>query len=228
MKLRLPLPFAPGSSRPKGSACDLLNAQEEGFAAEGPTGPCVSTEDLSFERLVREKSSPIVDLLEDRRLLGKRIVGRVSDQPSRTRPRVGPGLPDHPCTNWVPEDVANGSDDVFAFEWAGEEPTLEEIAAPAFTEVDHAGVTLVCLTDSLGKTRLRLRDCDEMDVVAHQAPREILNAKPPTLLSQQADVGFTIVVGEEDVHPPDATLSDVVWNFRNDNSRYAGHAKSLA
>lgn len=84
------------------------------------------------------------------------------------------------------------------------------------------------LTDSLGKACLRLRYGDEMDVIGHQAPREILDAESSALFRKHVDVGLTIIFGEENVHPVDATLSDVMWDSGNDNSRYVGHAMSLA
>jgi hypothetical protein len=54
-----------------------------------------------------------------------------------------------------------------------------------------------------------------------------MDAESFALFREEVDIGFTISVGEEDVHPSHTALSDVVWRARDYDARDARHAISL-
>ena len=103
------------------------------------------------------------------------------------------------------------------------EAALEQVSAPAFAEVDVTCVSSMRFADALSKTRFRLRYCDEVNVVRHQAPGQVANAEPLTLLADLTEILLPILPREEDIHPADATLDNVVRKAWDDHSRYAGH-----
>jgi cytolysin-activating lysine-acyltransferase len=63
-----------------------------------------------------------------------------------------------------------------------------------------------------------------MHVVRHQAVSDDLHIGGPACASQQAAIQRVITIVEESCLATIATLGDVVWHSRNDNSRFTGHA----
>jgi hypothetical protein len=59
---------------------------------------------------------------------------------------------------------------------------------------------------------------DEMHVIGHQTPSDVLDTETLALLRQLLQVLGSIGVGEEDVHAADAALRNVVWETRNDDA----------
>jgi hypothetical protein len=78
------LPLAPCLPRMQNPPGEFLDACYEGRIAKRSPGSRVSAEELTFERVVGQKDSPVVDLLQERGLLGQGIMGFLPDQPSGT------------------------------------------------------------------------------------------------------------------------------------------------
>jgi len=108
------------------------------------------------------------------------------------------------------------------------ESSLEEIAAPALTEVDVARVPPVCFPDSTSKARLFGRYRDEMNMVGHQAPSKIGNTESLPLHSKLPKILPAVSIGEEDVHSSDTTLNNMMGQSGNDNTCNASHAQILS
>ena len=66
-----------------------------------------------------------------------------------------------------------------------------------------------------------------MDVVAHQAVRQDIQAAGVAFLSQQAQVKPPVVINEEHILPVVAPLRDVMSTARNDNACDSRHRKKL-
>jgi len=65
-------------------------------------------------------------------------------------------------------------------------------------------------------------------MVSHQAPSKIGNAESLPLFSELPQILPTISIGEEDVHPSDTTLDDMMGQSGNDNTCKASHAPILS
>jgi len=108
------------------------------------------------------------------------------------------------------------------------ETSLEEIPAPALSEADVPCVSSMSLSDPACETRLLFRDRDQVSMIAHQAPGQIVNAESLSLFGEELEVGEPVIIGEEDVHPSHTALNDVMRQTRADNTRDASHAQILS
>jgi hypothetical protein len=86
----------------------------------------------------------------------------------------------------------------------------------------------VCFANAFGETPLVGRDRDQVNVIRHQAPSEVLDTVDLGLLGQNLQIGLPIVIGEEDVHAANASLGDVVRASGNNDSGNARHGMSLS
>ena len=66
-----------------------------------------------------------------------------------------------------------------------------------------------------------------MDVVGHQAPRDVEEAVSPAPLGEKAQVLSAIRIAEEEALRADAALNDVVRNPGQDDARDASHAEII-
>jgi hypothetical protein len=98
----------------------------------------------------------------------------------------------------------------------------------SLSEVDPSRVALVGFTDSFGKASLAGWDRDQVNVIRHETPSEILHSVDSALLSQELEVCIPIIIREEDVHAANTSLGDMVRKAGNDDSRDAGHGTSLS
>jgi len=86
----------------------------------------------------------------------------------------------------------------------------------------------VSLANSLRKATFSGRYSDEVDVVVHQTPSDVLDTESLPLISELLQILSSIVVGEEDIHSTDTTLGDVMrdpWDYDTGNP---GHTNSLS
>jgi len=92
------------------------------------------------------------------------------------------------------------------------------MAFPASRAIDTLGVAHVQrLEDTLQPTGAG-RDCNQVDVVGHQAVGEHVNVEEVAVLPQPGQIGDTVFVTEEDVLAPIAALRNVVWDAAEDTS----------
>lgn len=108
------------------------------------------------------------------------------------------------------------------------EPSLEEIPTPSLSEVDATRVATMSFSDSQCETGFLIRDADQVDVIRHQAPSQVTNTESFALFGEEIEVGAPIVIGEEDVHSPHATLDDVVGHPGDRHTSNASHALILS
>lgn len=83
-------------------------------------------------------------------------------------------------------------------------------------------------TDTFGKTCFGLGHSNQMNMVAHQAPGQVLQAESLALFGEKLDVGVSVVIREEDSHSSDTTLRDVMrdpWDYDTSNP---GHTNSIS
>ena len=66
-------------------------------------------------------------------------------------------------------DVAGSSKEVLFVQWEGGEAALPQIASPLFPEVDHSSVAAVGFANGTGETGFGFRNCDDMNVIGHEA-----------------------------------------------------------
>jgi hypothetical protein len=90
---------------------------------------------------------------------------------------------------------------------------------PSLTEVDHARVTTVSLSDSPPQTIGRLRYRYQMDMIGHQAIRQDLDLEGVAPLCHELEIALVIFVTKERLLPAVSTLSDVMGTARYDNPR---------
>ena len=84
------------------------------------------------------------------------------------------------------------------------------MASPAFSEVDHAGVTPMGLADRATQPVGRLGHSDEVDMVGHQAVRPDLDVMGAAPLRHQFEVGLVILLAKERWLAAVSPLRDVV------------------
>lgn len=139
------------------------------------------------------------------------------------RPRAGPAVlarrVHQPVAHGVEFDVPGRRQQIKLVHHERGEPALPKMPPPPFTEVDPPRVPAVRLADRQAKGVLRPRHGDQMHVVGHQAIRPNLDAPLAAPLAHQFQVGRVIVVAEERLLPPVATLGNVVRHARNNHSR---------
>lgn len=152
----------------------------------------------------------------------------MSAKPTSQRALIVPGLLHQTSTNRIPEDVPDDNNQPRGLDWTREEPTLEEVASPPLTEVDHAGVALVRFADTLGEATRRGRDSDQVNVIRHQAPSKLVDTVGSALLREKLEIRLAIFIAEEDTHSADSSLRAVVRKPRDDDASYAGHVMSLS
>jgi len=88
----------------------------------------------------------------------------------------------------------------------------------------RSNVSPVCLAQGPPQGVLAVRHHDQMHVIGHQAIGPHLHVAPPAPLAQQRQIRRIIVLAEERLLPPVATLRRVVRHSRNHHSRQSGHA----
>jgi len=108
------------------------------------------------------------------------------------------------------------------------ESTLEEVASPALSEVDVPRVAAMGLTDTLRQAVLVLGNSDQVHVIRHQAPSEIRDTESLSLLREMLQILQAVLISEEDVHPPNAPLRDVMREIRDDDASDSSHAQILS
>lgn len=92
------------------------------------------------------------------------------------------------------------------------EPGLKQMAAPALSEIDMAGIASVRFGQCPAQPIPRLRQQDQVNMIVHQAPAQAGNGRRFTGLGEQLKIERPIRIGEEQRQAPIATLGDVVWN----------------
>ena len=106
------------------------------------------------------------------------------------------------------------------------ETSLEEIAAPALPEVDAVRIASMSLSDSTRKTQLLFRNRDQVYVIGHQAPGQVVNAKSSSLFRKEVEISAPIIIGEEDVHPSHTALDNVMRHSWYNNACNPSHIGS--
>ena len=152
------------------------------------------------ERIVvlKQERTAICDAGQHVRWCSQRIVPPLANKPLRARPAVAPRPPDEAGSDRIPEYVPNGRQKVAAVEREGVGPSLEQVATPAFSEVDAARVPSMCFSHSESEALLLRGNRDEMHVIRHQAPCDVLDAEAPVLLRQLLQILDSIGVAEEE------------------------------
>ena len=93
--------------------------------------------------------------------------------------------------------------------------------------VDRLGVPEVGPAEALGQRLLAGRDGDQVDVVAHQAVGEDVQAVDSAFLDEQAEVELAVVIDEEDILAVVAPLHDVMRTARYDDACDSRHGGML-
>lgn len=127
-------------------------------------------------------------------------------------PRPIPGASDHAGANRVSLDVAHGGLEVRFAQRAGIVTTCEQMPSPPKLAVDVLGVTHVSRAEGMGQTLAIAWKDDQMQVVAHQAVAKNSQRLVTSIQTQQTEIGFAILVINEDVLLTNPPLRDVMGN----------------
>jgi hypothetical protein len=100
---------------------------------------------------------------------------------------------------------------------------LEQVPAPAFAEVDMAGIAPVRLAQHGAQAIGGLGHQDQVDVVIHQAPGQAVHRAGPRALYQKIEVEAAVLVTEKHRQPPITALGNVVRNAGQDYAGETGH-----
>jgi len=92
----------------------------------------------------------------------------------------------------------------------GIEPSLPKVAAPAMKVVDILCVAKVRSANCFGQRILLMRDCDDMDMIAHQAITGKLQRVLVGLLFQQLQIQPAIIIHKEHILAVIPALGDMM------------------
>ena len=132
---------------------------------------------------------------------------------------------DHPGGDRIVLDIADCGEQVAIVHRVTCEAALEQIAAPALTEIDPSRVEAVRLAESRAQAVGALRDEDQMNVVVHQAPGDAARAVGRAGIRHEREIGATVFIGEEDRQSAIAALRDMVRDMRDDDASEPGHVQ---
>ncbi|MFM2124335.1 MAG: hypothetical protein RL328_786 [Acidobacteriota bacterium] len=104
------------------------------------------------------------------------------------------------------------------------EAGLPEVAGAALADVDGLGVAAVDAAHEDGEGVFAVGDCDEVDVVGHEAVGEEADAAGVEVFAEELQVEFAVAYGEEDVLAVGSALGDVIGQSGGDDSRISWHA----
>ena len=107
------------------------------------------------------------------------------------------------------------------------EPPLPEMAGPAMTRIDEAGVAAVRVGEGPPQAVLVRRHDDDVDMVGHQAIAPDLRARPVRRLGEQIAIERVVAVLEEGLRAPVAALGHVIGNSREERGAGGGPWRRL-
>jgi hypothetical protein len=81
--------------------------------------------------------------------------------------------------------------------------------------------------NSACQTHLVFWDRYQVDVIRHEAPCQVGNAKPLPVFREEMQVGVAILVGQEDVQASNSALHNVMRHSGDYNTRYSCHVPIL-
>jgi hypothetical protein len=110
----------------------------------------------------------------------------------------------------------------------GVKAILPEMAGTAVQAVDVLGVKPMGSADRLGEGIGSPRDCDEMDVIAHEAVAEDGDSVESALAGEELQVGAAVGIDEEDVLAVVAALRQMMGKIGNDDPGRSRHAAIVA
>ena len=142
--------------------------------------------------------------------------------------RPVPWCLDQPRAHRVELNVPHGRQQIRLIEHERGEPPLPEMPAPSLAEVDHTRVTAMHLADRASQSVGRVRNCDEMDMIGHQAVRPDLDLVGAAPLPHELQVDPVIFIAKERLLPAVSPLGDVVRQARCDHSCQSGHDRRLS
>lgn len=87
--------------------------------------------------------------------------------------------------------------------------------APPFTEIDHAGVAPMRLSQSCPQAIHVLRYEDQMNVIIYQASCEVFCAGRRCGCGDQSEIFAPIIIGEEHRQATVSALGHVMWDVRD-------------
>jgi hypothetical protein len=90
--------------------------------------------------------------------------------------------------------------------------------APSLAEVDHARVTAMHLADGESQSVGRLRNCDEMNMIGHQAISPDLDLVSAAPMCHQFQVALVIFITKERLLAAISPLRDVMRQTRCDHT----------
>jgi len=193
------------------------------------------------------RGSPLAGAAARERPLGARLLP--SQNPAQVLFERRQEL-DEPRAHRVELNISRGRQQIRLIEHERGESPLPEMPAPTPAEVDRTRVTAVDLADRAawfkkgsgivaGTARRVLRttipdpflnharNCDEMNVIGHQAVRPDLDLVGGAPLRHELQVGLVIFIAKERLLPAVSPLGNVVRQARCDDSCQSGRDRRL-
>jgi len=97
------------------------------------------------------------------------------------------------------------------------------VSGPAALSVDETGIATVAKSDRFSEGVVKHGDCDEVDVIGHQAVRDDFEGVTVGVITEEGAVHVTVLGGEENVLASVASVGDMVRAFGDDDSCESGH-----
>lgn len=142
---------------------------------------------------------------------------------ARAAPRIVFGAGDEAGANGVELDVPCSGKCVSVVHDVRSEAALPKMTAPALSLVDLSRVAPVCFTDGPAQAIGRAGNCNEVDMVRHEAASPDLDSIAVAPFRHQSDVEEVIVRAEERPLSAVTALRDVVWQGGDDAAGHASH-----
>ena len=100
------------------------------------------------------------------------------------------------------------------------------MTTPVIAKIDAPSVLAVYGMKQFCQAILALRNCNNMNMVGHQAIRPYFDSSIVLVFSQEFQIRKIVIGAEECLQPPDATLRDMMWIARDNQSGDSGHLRA--
>ncbi len=133
-----------------------------------------------------------------------------------------------PCPDGILLDVSCSQKKMRIIHGKGSIPALPKVPCPALPSVDQPGVPAMHLAKSPRQVSGIPRDCDDVNMVGHEAVCPDINTTQACKLQKNGKIGGVVRFVEEYFLPPVATLRDMMRNVRQYNACYPRHWVNLS
>jgi hypothetical protein len=120
----------------------------------------------------------------------------------------------HSGTNWIELDVTNSRPKVLLIKCGRIRPRLPQVTCQLVLQIEQSGIHAMTPMKGLTDRVLPFRNCNDMDMVGHQAVRADSKTRSLATSFQKTDVELAVRLIAKHVESTDSSLGNVERNSR--------------